>query len=1002
MMRSIYNVLFLSLTVAFLAIPLFVSAQTTGHAAIISDLQKQIEALTRQVEVLQVQLAETQSAQSAAAPASGTADTASSTPMAQEPATTTPATIAQDTATTSPLLLTRSLSRGISGDDVRRLQEFLARDRDVYPSGLVTGFFGSLTEAALKKWQAKHGIDAAGVVGPKTIAKIQEIGKGVIAGILGRRARDTGIDPRGFPKTSGLRQIAVSTTGTTTTAMTPLGNGNIFVCHAPPGNVEARHTLEIGTSAWDAHRAHGDTLGACPALSTATSTAPSAISATPATPAQPVGQTGTTTVPAIPAQPAQISTSTTDTIPPSTPTNFTASATGYYSPVWLSWSKSTDNIGVVGYKLYKNGALLVSAATSSALTTLSYTDSNIAHGITYSYAVAAYDAAGNISAQATAAVTTPTVQAQTTCSGLNLTFQNNKTSYVIGETVTYTYTCTPGGSASYVEIQVLKPDGIATKYNSASSISTATLGFGTSNLVAGNYTLRACFTVGCSSVIASLPFTITTSAVAPPAADTAPPVISNIQATASSTSATITWTTDELSDSNVEYGQTSAYGLPNAFYSALVTAHSVSVSELQAATAYHYRVKSKDAAGNLATSGDQTLTTAAAAQVSAPTADIKAYDQVQNLQPSDGPLTAAYGTTVFIAWTSQNATSCTASGNWPNFSGTKSLQGTEGTAPNNAGTYTATVTCANGNTQASDSISITVTAATPLPAPIAGDTGTSHLGAVFGAGGIAPSYSGSYNIGVRFRYDAPSVSSVQSFRVYHKKPGDAAFSVAATFANPSSLVGSGSSIRYGAFGAPGSWILTYVNSSLGAFWEAKTNNTSSLEASSNFPVGEYQSYVVAVDSSGTESPPSATMRHIVLDRTTILSPSGAQTSANPTFSWTVASGWPTSPSYYLRIYDASVMPWSKSVSVNTSAGTGSKVYDGPALDPSKTYTVFIDAPGMYSGDTPYTSMNAGTQTFSISSATTTAAAPRAPTVQDLAAILRSLAATLETLRQTLR
>lgn len=74
----------------------------------------------------------------------------------------------------------RSLKRSSSGDDVRRLQQFLARDISVYPEGLVTGYYGSLTEAAVKRWQAKYNIVSSGtpestgygVVGPRTAAAI--------------------------------------------------------------------------------------------------------------------------------------------------------------------------------------------------------------------------------------------------------------------------------------------------------------------------------------------------------------------------------------------------------------------------------------------------------------------------------------------------------------------------------------------------------------------------------------------------------------------------------------------------------------------------------------------------------------------------------------------------------------------------------------------------------------------------------------------------------------
>lgn len=71
---------------------------------------------------------------------------------------------------------TRTLERGASGEDVRYLQQVLKNPliggADIYPEGLVTGYFGLLTEKAVKKFQATHGIDSIGVVGPKTRAKL--------------------------------------------------------------------------------------------------------------------------------------------------------------------------------------------------------------------------------------------------------------------------------------------------------------------------------------------------------------------------------------------------------------------------------------------------------------------------------------------------------------------------------------------------------------------------------------------------------------------------------------------------------------------------------------------------------------------------------------------------------------------------------------------------------------------------------------------------------------
>jgi hypothetical protein len=94
--------------------------------------------------------------------------------------------------------------------------------------------------------------------------------------------------------------------------------------------------------------------------------------------------------------------------------------------------------------------------------------------------------------------------------------------------------------------------------------------------------------------------------------DTVPPSISSVSATGvSSNGATITWTTNERSDKQVEYGTTASYGTVTPYNTAMATSHSASLSGLAASTLYHYRVRSKDASGNLAVSGDFTFTTAA-------------------------------------------------------------------------------------------------------------------------------------------------------------------------------------------------------------------------------------------------------------------------------------------------------------------------------------------------------------------------------------------------------
>lgn len=78
--------------------------------------------------------------------------------------------------TTSAIIpFSKTLLRGSSGDEVKRLQEFLKTLPDIYPEGIVTGYFGLLTEKAVKQFQAKYGIERAGILGPQTRAKLNSL-----------------------------------------------------------------------------------------------------------------------------------------------------------------------------------------------------------------------------------------------------------------------------------------------------------------------------------------------------------------------------------------------------------------------------------------------------------------------------------------------------------------------------------------------------------------------------------------------------------------------------------------------------------------------------------------------------------------------------------------------------------------------------------------------------------------------------------------------------------
>jgi fibronectin type 3 domain-containing protein len=84
-----------------------------------------------------------------------------------------------------------------------------------------------------------------------------------------------------------------------------------------------------------------------------------------------------------------------DITPPSSPQNLhTTSITT--NSIALAWNASTDNVGVTGYDLYRNGAL-----SASGLTSTTFTDTNLSSNTTYTYSVIARDAAANSSTAST-------------------------------------------------------------------------------------------------------------------------------------------------------------------------------------------------------------------------------------------------------------------------------------------------------------------------------------------------------------------------------------------------------------------------------------------------------------------------------------------------------------------------------------------------------------------------------------------------------------------------
>src|SRR6185295_4181814 len=107
-----------------------------------------------------------------------------------------------------------------------------------------------------------------------------------------------------------------------------------------------------------------------------------------------------------------------DTTAPSVPANVTAAAASNVR-IDVSWSASTDTggSGVAGYRIFRDGAGAVLATVNAPATT--YADSGLAANTQYSYAVRAFDVAGNESVSSTAANATTQVNPVSGISGID-------------------------------------------------------------------------------------------------------------------------------------------------------------------------------------------------------------------------------------------------------------------------------------------------------------------------------------------------------------------------------------------------------------------------------------------------------------------------------------------------------------------------------------------------------------------------------------------------------
>jgi peroxiredoxin len=251
---------------------------------------------------------------------------------------------------------------------------------------------------------------------------------------------------------------------------------------------------------------------------------------------------------------------------------------------------------------------------------LSFEDTGLAAATQYCYQVKARDAVGNESAFSTSQCGTTASSTDTTAPAA---VSNLSVSSVSGSSVTLAWTA-PGddgntGTATSYDVRysnsTISDSNWASSTQAAGEPMPSSAGSSESFTVSGLassttyfFALKTSDEVPNVSGLSNVVSTTTTSG-----ADITPPVISGTSAAnITQSSAVILWDTNEAADSQVEYGVTLSYGSQSTLNTNLVTSHSVTLSGLSAGTTYNYRIKSRDAAGNMATSDNLIFSSAAA------------------------------------------------------------------------------------------------------------------------------------------------------------------------------------------------------------------------------------------------------------------------------------------------------------------------------------------------------------------------------------------------------
>jgi chitodextrinase/O-glycosyl hydrolase len=260
-----------------------------------------------------------------------------------------------------------------------------------------------------------------------------------------------------------------------------------------------------------------------------------------------------------------------DTSPPTQPSNMTLSNVTATSTA-ISWTASTDDVGVVRYDIFRNNTKVGSSTTNS------YTDFGLSPTTAYNYTVKAFDAAGNPSA---VSATLPATTAPDTTSPSQPNAPTRST--VTDSTISLTW------SPSTDDVGVVRYDIFREGTKIGSSNTTTYTDSGLAPLTKYDYTVEAFDAAGNGSIVSSASTLMTSADTIPPGPPGTPTLTGSAQ-----TSVSISWTAASDDIGVIRYdiyrGGTTPVGSS--------TTLSYTDNTVSGSTSYSYTVKAVDAAGN--------------------------------------------------------------------------------------------------------------------------------------------------------------------------------------------------------------------------------------------------------------------------------------------------------------------------------------------------------------------------------------------------------------------